>query len=445
MRTHRHSHRRQTIAFVVLMLLVIQILAACGGGSPQTGQDEGTPGAEQPTTVPTKAAEQPPTATPSSPHQPTATAGEPGTPERPSPTPPPPGAILSTPRLEYGVVAHLYYTDRERALTLAKNAGFDWVRQQIHWKDIEGPKGNFGWGELDAIVEAANAHNIKLLISVVQSPSWARADGKHGLPDNPKDLGDFVEALATRYKGRVHGYEIWNEQNLAIENAGQVTAEDAAHYVELLIESYKRIKAVDPNAYVLAGAPSSTETNDPNIAIGDLEYYRLMYTYKDGIIKNYFDAQAVHPGGALNPPDTLWPENPGPGPEFQTSREFYFRRIEDVRKVMEEHGLADRQIWITEFGWATANNTPGYEFGNRISYELQAEYILGALQRTRNHYPWVGVIFLWNLNFAVLWGEQGNPLHEQASYGILNPDWSPRPAFHVVQGFIHAVRQEEGW
>ena len=69
---------------------------------------------------------------------------------------------------------------------------------------------------------------------------------------------------------------------------------------------------------------------------------------------------------------------------------------------MEEYGLGDHQIWITEFGWATQNTTPGFEFGNQISFDQQADYIVGAMRRTREQYPWVGAMFLWNLNFAIL-------------------------------------------
>ncbi len=51
-------------------------------------------------------------------------------------------------------------------------------------------------------------------------------------------------------------------------------------------------------------------------------------------------------------------------------------------------------------------------------------------------------MFLWNMNFAVIWGGQGNPEHEEASFGLLNPDWSPRPVFNAVQGFLAEVKQE---
>jgi hypothetical protein len=354
--------------------------------------------------------------------------------------------VLHTPYLEFGVVPHLYYTDHERVLQLTKNAGFGWVRQQIVWRDMEmfEPERKYIWDQLDPIVEAVNNYDLKLLISVVQSP--APYNPNNGLPQNPADLGNFVQAMAERYGDKIHAYEIWNEQNLAHETGGTITPEDAGHYVEILVECYQRIKQVNPDAYVLAGAPSSTGVTDPAIAIADLDYYKAMYTYKDGIIREYSDAQAVHPGGSANPPETLWPDNPSTAEGWTDDSTFYFRHIENVRAVMEEYGMGDHEIWITEYGWATENNTPGYEFGNQVSFEQQAEYISGAMQYTYENYPWVGVMFLWNMNFAVTWAEHDppQPLHEQASFGILHGDWSPRPSYHAVQETIARIKAEQG-
>ncbi|MGB9632130.1 MAG: hypothetical protein ACPL8I_02270, partial [Chloroflexaceae bacterium] len=92
---------------------------------------------------------------------------------------------------------------------------------------------------------------------------------------------------------------------------------------------------------------------------------------------------------------------------------FYFRRIEDTRNILVANGMADRQIWITEFGWATRNNTPGYEYGNSISFETQAAWLTRALEIGRYEWaPWVGAMFIWNLNFAIPWRYYGNELHE---------------------------------
>jgi hypothetical protein len=268
------------------------------------------------------------------------------------------------------------------------------------------------------------------------------------MPEDPVTLGNFVEAMMKRYGKKVQAVEIWNEQNLAHENGGRVVPEDAGRYVELLVESYKRIKAVEPSTIVLAGAPSSSGVTDPALAVADEVYFREMYRYKGGLIKDYFDVQAVHPGGSANPPETMWPDNPSNANGWTDHPTFYFRHVENVRKFMVEEGVGDHQIWITEYGWATENVTPGYEFGNQVSLEKQGEFILGALKyayfnyREPNGDPWLGNMFLWNMNFAVLWGAQDQPLHEQASFGILNPDWSPRPGFLAVQGFMNAIKQE---
>ena len=127
---------------------------------------------------------------------------------------------------------------------------------------------------------------------------------------------------------------------------------------------------------------------------------------------------------------------------WTTDSTFYFRHIENVRKLMEEYGLADHQIWITEFGWATANTSPGFEFGNQVSDQQQADYIVGAMRRTKEQYPWVGNTFLWNLNFGPLKASQGEPTHEQASFSILNGDYSPRPSYWAIQQYIGELRAQ---
>jgi hypothetical protein len=46
----------------------------------------------------------------------------------------------------------------------------------------------------------------------------------------------------------------------------------------------------------------------------------------------------------------------------------------------------------------------------------------------------MGGMFLWNLNYAVPWKHvEGNELHEQASFGVLNGDWSPRPSWYAIR------------
>jgi hypothetical protein len=45
-------------------------------------------------------------------------------------------------------------------------------------------------------------------------------------------------------------------------------------------------------------------------------------------------------------------------------------------------------------------------------------------------------MILWNLNFGPLKARDGDPLHEQASFGILNGDYSPRPSYFAIQRYL---------
>lgn len=431
---------------LLILLLLVPLVAACGGAAPPEPTLAPPTAEGQGAAAPTEAPAQPTAAATAAPNPPPTTAAA-----TPDPGADPTAAPINPDYLEFGVVGHLYYTDRDRVLQLTQNAGFDWVRQQVVWRDIEDPTQNiFGWEELDRVVDTVNAYGRKLLVNVVRSPTAYNAT--NGLPDDPATLGRFVELMAQRYGSKIHAYEIWNEPNLAVENGGNIVPEDVGHYVEVLKAAYPRIKAVNPDAIVLAAASSSSGVTDPNIALADEEFYRAMYSYNGGEVRDYFDVQAVHPGGAANPPDTLWPENPSfiegcqPAPDrcWNDDETHYFRHVENVRRWMEEYGMGDKEMWITEYGWATPNDTPGYEFGNFVSLDQQAEYITGAIRRAYEEYPFVGNMFLWNMNFAVLWGEQGNPNHEQASFGILNPDWSPRPSYLATQSLIAELKQRQG-
>jgi len=428
-------------------LLIIVLLAGCGPApapaapaplSLPTAQIVGGPRPEGALEISAPTAHPAPTAAPPAP---TATV-PPVTPPREGP-----GGLpfpLTLTRLNFGVVGHLYYTDRAMALAKAREAGFTWFRQQIHWRDIEDRSGQFFWGELDNIVADVSAAGMLLMINITRSPAWYTANNSDGLPEDPATLARFTGALAERYRGRVQAILIWNEQNLAYENGGRITADDPGHFAEIMAASYTAIKAADPSMIVAAGAPASTATNDPAIAMDTLSYLRGMYSYRDGMLRDYFDVQALHPGGSANPPETLWPDNPSPAQGWTEDASFYFRHVENQRAVMEAAGMGDHQVWITEYGWATPNTSPGYEFGNQTSYETQGAYLAGAIRYTYANYPWVSNMFLWNLNFTVLQRESGrDPNHEQGSFSIVNADWSPRPAFWAVQQAIGDVRAQQ--
>ena len=353
------------------------------------------------------------------------------------------GKFLTGPHVGDGIIVQMYYQDYGRILNLVNDLRFTWIKQQVEWKNTEDPKGNYHWDELDRIVAAAERQRIKVMISVVKAPLWATGGG-HGFPKDPQDLHDFMRAMAARYKGRVDAYEVWNEHNLQGES-GEV---NAGRYVELLKAAYTGIKASDPGAVVIAGALTPTGVNDPKGqrapgaegAMNDVLYLEEMYKYHDGDVRSYFDVLGTHPYGFNNPPDTKWPDNPNWNPHFPLGKDgrpdyynrhnsFYFRRIEDQRAIMEKYGDGHKQMWVTEYGWCSDYRDDGYGECKFNTREDQGRYILGAMERSRRYYPWMGVMFLWNLNFSTFQPWYTGPSH----FSIINGDWTGRPAYFMIR------------
>jgi len=326
----------------------------------------------------------------------------------------------------YGVQAHFLEQDPGQIINAIKGMGFNWVKQQVRWEFYEPSRGQYNFGELDRMVDACNANGINVLFSVCAAPDWATSGGNH-YPANYQDFWNFMGALAEHFKGRVKAYEVWNEQNLQREWGSPLSASD---YVRLLAGAYQAIKAHDPNAIVVSGAPTPTGVNDGVTAINDRIYLEQMY--QAGLAR-WCDAVGIHPSGFANPPDAHWPEGDDPNRGYDDHPSFFFRNtMEDYRNIMVKYGDGAKKLWPTEFGWPTVDNlgvppAPGYPFAADINEAQQAQYLVRAYQMGRN-WGWVGVMFLWNLNFGPVCGAAD----EKAAYSIVRPDWSPRPAYNAL-------------
>lgn len=333
----------------------------------------------------------------------------------------------------YGIQAHMLDADLNRIFNHINDLGFNWVKQQVEWFRFEPNKGQYNWGALDAIVNTANARGVNVLFSVVKAPHWARPGntdwGVEGPPANPQDFADFMGAMAARYKGRVKAYEIWNEQNLGREWGNEPI--DAGRYVQLLAAAYRAVKAQDPNAYVVSGAPTPTGVNNA-FAMDDALYLEKMY--QAGLAR-FSDGIGVHPSGYNNPPDASagsW--NDPSAPSFKGHRSFFFRdTLWTYYNIMRKYGDGGKRLWPTEFGWASVEGlgvgaAEGYGYANNNTQAEQAQFLVRAMQLARS-WGFVGPMFVWNLNF----GPVAGPHDEKGAFGILRPDWGARPAYAALR------------
>ncbi len=333
----------------------------------------------------------------------------------PAPDLPPPPPRRDVP---FRHAVHTLFLDEPIAL-LTVEMGFDAVVQVFPWRDFNPARGQYNWQVGDDMVRVASRYGLDLVIRLDMPPDWAVRSGDRSLPFDVAAYADFVGAVATRYRGHVLGYIIWNEPNLSAEwsRSGEINAAhwdtyegrvaDPADYVGVVGAAYARLRAADPGTLVVAGGLAPTNEISER-ALDDREFLRGMYAAG---IAGCFDVLAVHDYGyGLSPED-----------ERGAHDGLNLARLLDLRDIMLEHGDA-RPIWITELGYTVQSGPQP-----AVSSELQALYLRGAFERVRREWPWVEMLAVWNLS-------HGLPQQDEMSgYSLVEPDLTPRPAYWALR------------
>jgi hypothetical protein len=261
------------------------------------------------------------------------------------------------------------------------------AREEFEWKRVEPTPGYFDWAKFDQAVEIEQAHGISILGKLAYGVAWdstapagTSADAAANYP--PADISAFVtyaQAVVHRYKGSVHVWEIWNEENSA---AYWMPAPNAAAYTQLLKATYAAIKAEDPTATVVLGGLSTGP--DPAFLKG----------IKDNGGWGSFDVLAIHTY-VSGPPD---------GSMMQTW-------IDSAKSLVASYGA--KPIWITEFGWSSYGSTTTSD----QSFYLERSYEIAST---------AGVAGIFWFELANRGTNTSDPAQ---NYGVLNQDLTAKPAF----------------
>lgn len=93
-----------------------------------------------------------------------------------------------------------------------------WVRLWdvgTQWREIETARGVYDWTILDALVGQAEDAGAEITMVVAMTPSFYSADPTLVPSAAVWHYRQFVQALMTRYRGRIGSYQVWNEANVA--------------------------------------------------------------------------------------------------------------------------------------------------------------------------------------------------------------------------------------
>ena len=138
----------------------------------------------------------------------------------------------------------------------------------LKWSQVETNTNTYTWSRFDnsTNVVLTNCSGCKVLYTFGGTPLWAAlnsnaTDAKgvtNGSSSEPRDLNDwsnYVQSVATRYKGFIQYYELWNETDYKGFYSGSVTT-----MVSMAKIARGVITNADPNAKILG----------PNITLGGL-------------------------------------------------------------------------------------------------------------------------------------------------------------------------------
>lgn len=267
----------------------------------------------------------------------------------------------------------------------------------------------YHWGRWDMIVRLATAAGMQVVPMVVYTPDWA--SGVHttttggGPSDPPLDAryyADFVTAAATRYKGQIHYWELWNEPDFATHTWNGTLSQ----WVSLILKpGYQAVKAVDPAAKVVMGGLAG----DTNLG--------AVYQAGGG---PYFDIVSFHAYYPVAVADsTAW---------------------DHIRNALVTNGDTKKPIWLTEFGRPTqTSGAPGAPAptpdAQATAEQAQASLIKGVYSGLK-----IQAIFFYQLHDTAVYNSAGQ-IVKLVYWGLVTRDLSRlKPGFQayadVPQGAI---------
>ena len=373
-----------------------------------------------------------------------------------------PSGIPVNDRLGIGHISYGNGFNSPERYRLAQSAGVGWNRWVFYWNEIERVQGAPDYTRQDRTVAADTAQNFKILGILLGTPDWASggATGARAASLPPPQVGQrrypaeleeparrlaaaspitlppqgmerpvfsdgtdvpgpgksisaanpwarFVFQTATRYRGKVQAWEIWNEPDFT-PTAGTgwfgFWSGTVDQYARLLKVAYLAVKAADPNATVVSGGMAFWFQPD--------FYPRLLRSIRQdpNAAANgyYFDVTAWH-----------W---------YSRASQLYERTLW-IKDELAKASIAGKRVWVTEANLPVCGD-PGLKErltctagSHRGTLDHQAAFMVQAIA-----YAWVaGVerVFIFQL--------YDDELGAGEYYGLVRNDGTARPALAALR------------
>ena len=261
-------------------------------------------------------------------------------------------------------------------------ANINAVRFDIMWQWVEKQKGQYVLDRaIDNFVFTAKNKGIAPLVILDYGNPLYDGGGFPVSDEAQTAFANYAAFIASRYKGTVKYYEVWNEWS----GNGSYSQSTADQYAKLLSKVNAALKAVDPQIVVLAG--------DLNGAY-DLWSW---YLYNNGTLNNS-DGFSVHP--------YVYPGVPESAIDTLT-------RLEGLAKDATGR---DVPLYVTEIGWPTCTGS------NCVSRSTAADY-LARFYLLAPMYSFIKATSWYDFH-----DDGQDPNNQEANFGLYEFALGPKPA-----------------
>jgi hypothetical protein len=296
-----------------------------------------------------------------------------------------------------------WLADYPRFNPLLQAAGVGWLRGFYEWQTIQPREGIWNWESIDRFVANAKANRLQITGGFSYLARWASADGgTRAFPiKNIQYWRDYVMQVVARYHDNIKYWEVWNEFNGSFADHGT-----PAIYAQLVQETYRSAKSVDPTANI-------------GMSVANFDVGFLDAAIKAGAA-DHFDYICIHPYENLA--------------SLNDRGELGFLSMAGTlrRMLADNHQRTDIPLWITEMG-AGAPVQPDASMDQEQAEALAKAYLLAIASGFQR----------------IFWFEARGPSYNRGNdFGVIRRDWTKRPSFLTLQTLIDALGPQPrylGW
>jgi hypothetical protein len=292
--------------------------------------------------------------------------------------------------------------------------GIRWFRAWLAWEFIEEAPGVYYWDGFDQFVAIAERYGIEVypvlhggtrpfMMPPPDQPLThsSMISAGYYLPPDMTLWKNYVRALATRYKGRIRHYQMWNEA----DTRQFLYPFKAEAYAAWLKETAAVIRAVDPEALLGLGGfcaayddtwinRTSHTDNDP--AYGLAEWYAQKPQQDYDIVDFHFYSVG------------------GPNQSWDATVPLTGR----IRNFLDAHGDGGKPIWNSETSFSSTENPRMVGINGGI---FNVPFLSERAQ--------AGRVVQWHVQSKVVGIERNFNYRVRGESGVLHSDLSAKPAY----------------